>query len=121
MSCIILNLRLRIINNQNWNEKYGGVLKNNIVVIGGGAIDMEGSIMGSSSGSERSFQGHKNETKTSIVLFLGDADRFDEFVLDIYLDPLYHTFVFDVKSGISSCPFEGDPLTINAGPENPCS
>ena len=76
----------------------------------GVAIDLEGSIIGGVSGSKRSFEGLNTETETSVTLLLGDPDSSDKFSLDVYLDPLYRTFVFDVRSGISSCPWEGEPL-----------
>ena len=64
----------------------------------------------SSRTSDRAFEGTSTESSSSVSLFLGDPNPNDEFVLDIYLDPIYKTFVFKVLSGISSCPWEGPPL-----------
>jgi hypothetical protein len=47
------------------------------------------------------------ESQTSISFKLGDGDREDEFVIDIYIDPTHGTFVFPLVSGRSKGPHEG--------------
>ena len=74
-------------------------------------LGLEASLLGSYSGSKRANEGSSSEKETSITLVLGDPDDADQFTLDIYLDPLYNTLLFDVRTGISSCPWEGEPTT----------
>jgi hypothetical protein len=37
---------------------------------------------------------------------LGDDDAYDEFVVDVYYDTRYGSFIFDTIAGASSCPHE---------------
>lgn len=50
------------------------------------------------------------ESETSISFAFGDPDDGDEFVVDIYHDPLYKSFVFDTISGISRCHNEDNTI-----------
>ena len=102
--------------NQDWNHELGSHLTTEFNILGA-AIEIEGSVSGGDAGSIRSFEGLNNETETSVTIFLGDPDSSDQFSLDVYIDPLYRTFIFDVRSGISSCPWEGEPLTRLEDPE----
>ena len=69
-------------------------------------MGVEGSIHYQTSGSERAFEGSTTEKESSISVYLGDPDSSDEFSVDIFLDPVYNTFVFKTISGISACPWE---------------
>ncbi|CAK9105214.1 Hypothetical protein SCF082_LOCUS49043 [Durusdinium trenchii] len=53
-----------------------------------------------------------HEGSTSISFALGDRDIGDEFVVDVFLDPKYGTFVFDLNSGQTKCPHEGGTRTV---------
>ena len=46
------------------------------------------------------------ESQTVISFTLGDGDREDEFVTDVYIDPKHGTFVFPLISGRSKAPHE---------------
>jgi hypothetical protein len=46
------------------------------------------------------------ESQTVISFTLGDGDREDEFVTDVYIDPKHGTFVFPLISGRSKSPHE---------------
>lgn len=50
--------------------------------------------------------GNSEETSLTIGYILKDDDPGDNFTVDIKKDPMFHTPVFDVKAGQSSCPWE---------------
>ena len=63
---------------------------------------------------------------TSISFSLSDADKGDEFVVDVSFDKKYGTVVFDTISGLSKCPHEDGTkenerpvLKMNPVPTNP--
>ena len=47
--------------------------------------------------------GDTEEESTSVSVNLGDPDIGDEFVVDIYFDEIYGTFIFHTVAGISKC------------------
>ena len=71
----------------------------------GATVNAGLSLAGTYDTSRRAFKGSESEKETSIELVLGDDDTYDIFTLDIYLDPDYETFIFDVRGGVSSCPW----------------
>jgi hypothetical protein len=50
------------------------------------------------------------ERQTVISFTLGDGDREDEFVTDVYIDPKHGTFVFPLISGRSKSPHEDNTV-----------
>lgn len=48
--------------------------------------------------------------ETTVSFVLGDEQPNDEFVVDIYVDPIYGTFVFNTVSGRSRAPHEPNTL-----------
>ena len=57
--------------------------------------------------AERSHtQTTSKEGTTDIGFVLGDGDSDDHFVVDIYTDPKYGTFLFKTTSGLSMCMHE---------------
>lgn len=53
--------------------------------------------------SHETSYGKSEEDSTSISVSLGDPDIGDEFVVDLYYDKTYGTFIFDTVAGISKC------------------
>ena len=51
-----------------------------------------------------------SEDSTSVSFHLGDPDPGDEFVVDIFVDNRYGTFLFETVGGISRCPHEPNTL-----------
>jgi hypothetical protein len=48
------------------------------------------------------------ETETSVYFLLGDGDADDVFVVDVFTDPTYGTFLFKTVSGRSICCHEAN-------------
>ena len=69
----------------------------------------------------RSEVGKGSSTTTSsgvtVGVVLGDDDTGDTFTADMLVDPVYQTPIFDVISGVSSCPYEGSPTQPRDRPE----
>ncbi|CAB9509704.1 Cupin superfamily protein [Seminavis robusta] len=49
------------------------------------------------------------ERETTVSFVLGDLDKDDDFVLDIFIDPKFGTFIFRTVAGTTSAPWEGPP------------
>ncbi|CAB9521505.1 Cupin superfamily protein [Seminavis robusta] len=49
------------------------------------------------------------ERETTVSFILGDEDKDDDFVLDIFVDPKFGTFIFRTVAGTTSAPWEGAP------------
>ncbi|CAB9518222.1 Cupin superfamily protein [Seminavis robusta] len=49
------------------------------------------------------------EKETTVSFVLGDEDKDDDFVLDIFVDPKFGTFIFRTVAGTTSAPWEGSP------------
>jgi len=45
-------------------------------------------------------------SKTQVSFTLGDKDKNDEFVVDLYYDERYGSIIFDTVAGVSKCPHE---------------
>jgi len=58
---------------------------------------------------------NSDEESTSVSLSLGDPDIYDEFVVDIYYDNTYGTFIFNTVAGRSKCVHE----TMTSRSEDP--
>jgi len=56
--------------------------------------------------SHESSYGIAKEDSTSVSVSLGDPDEGDEFVVDLYYDRVYGTFIFHTVSGRSKCIWE---------------
>ncbi|CAB9515004.1 Cupin superfamily protein [Seminavis robusta] len=50
-----------------------------------------------------------NSKETTVSFVLGDEDKDDDFVVDIFVDPMYGTFIFQKVAGTTSAPWEGEP------------
>ena len=55
--------------------------------------------------------------ETSVSFVLADRDDGDELVIDIYHEPVYGSFVFDLKAGITKCVWEGEPTLMGEDPK----
>ncbi len=62
--------------------------------------------------SHKSTVGETGTAKTSISFVLGDSDRTDEFVVDLYYDDKYGTVIFKTVGGQSRCPHEEHTAVI---------
>ena len=62
--------------------------------------------------SHHILQDTDSESSTSISFELGDPELSDEFLVDVWLDPTYGTFIFDTVGGTSSCPHENGTNAI---------
>jgi len=75
-------------------------------------VGLLGGIGGSASSnvltstSHRMYSADGTSDSTSISITFGDDNVGDEFLVDIYLDPKYNTFVFHIVEGQSRCPHE---------------
>ena len=76
-----------------------------------GGIDFGVEISHTSAITDESDQG------TTISFVLADPDVGDELVIDIYHEPVYGSFVFDLKAGITKCVWEGAPTLMGEDPK----
>jgi len=65
--------------------------------------------------SHESTEGGSDTESTTMELVLGDGDKGDEFVVDLYYDDKYGTVLFNTTGGQSKCPHE-DGTDANENP-----
>ncbi|GFH57847.1 hypothetical protein CTEN210_14323 [Chaetoceros tenuissimus] len=94
----------------------------------GGGFEAEGVIFTVAAGAETAFDygiqvSHtsaitdESSEETTVSFVLADPDDGDELVIDIYHEPVYGSFVFDLKAGITKCVWEGEPTLMGEDPK----